>query len=66
MILSYGIFGSTSILLRDTTNAIAPNHEDTTITIKTKNKIGTKMILLVPHRKSADASMQSMACLRDL
>jgi len=31
-----------------------------------KKKMGTRMILLVPFRKSADASITSMASLREV
>ena len=66
MILAYGILASGSILLRDTTKAMVPIQSITTIKTHTKKNNGTARILLVPQRKSAEASMQSIAARREL
>mgnify|MGYP006093325781 CR=1 FL=1 len=47
------------------TQAIAPIHTEIAISEHKKKKPGTRIILLVPAKKSAAASITSMAFLRE-
>jgi uncharacterized protein YchJ len=61
-----GIFGSADILFIETTHPNAPTQtEKSKIEIK-KWMIGTKITLLVQARKSAEASITSIANFKDL
>jgi len=65
MVLAYGIRVFASISFNERTQTIEPSHTMKTAICKTKWKFGTRITLLVPATKSADASITSTANFSD-
>jgi len=65
-VLAWGIFGLILISFIETTQPRAPIHTMKKMSEMKKYRIGIEMILLVSHKKSAEASMTSMASFNDL